>query len=54
MTDSTHSFELQPPDLSMQQEADEISADEFQAGFGEPLAKTLDLETWTTGEEERR
>lgn len=51
MTDATHSFEPQIPDVSAPQEPIEISADEYQAGFGEPLAKTLDLETWTTGED---
>lgn len=51
MTDSSQSFELQPLDLSMQQKPVEVSADEFHAGFGESLTKTLDLETWTTGED---
>ncbi len=29
----------------------DIGADAFEAGFGESLARTLDLDTWTTGEE---
>lgn len=32
-------------------EALEVTADDFRDGFGEPLSKTLDLETWTTGED---
>lgn len=30
--------------------ASQVSTDEFQAGFGESIARTLDLETWSTGE----
>ena len=28
-----------------------VSQDDYQAGFGEPLTRTLDLETWPTGED---
>jgi hypothetical protein len=29
----------------------DIGADAFEAGFGEPLSRTLDLDTWSSGEE---
>jgi hypothetical protein len=51
MTDATQPFEPQFPDLSTPREPVEITADEYQAGIGEPLTKTLDLDTWTTGED---
>lgn len=51
MTDATQPLEPPFGDFSTPQEPAEITADEYQAGVGEPLAKTLDLETWTTGED---
>ena len=32
-------------------DASPVSAGDYQAGMGEPLARTLDLDTWTTGED---
>lgn len=49
--DDTHALDWQPPAQLPPEELPAVSADEFQAGFGEPLTKTLDLETWTTGED---
>lgn len=40
-----------PPSPNGALDVPSVSADEFQAGFGEPLARTLDLDTWTTGED---
>jgi hypothetical protein len=50
MPDPGLPYEPRPPDPLLVSEALAVSADEYQDGFGEPLAKTLDLETWTTGE----
>lgn len=51
MMDTNPAFEPPPPDFDVTVDNVEVSADEYRAGFGESLGETLDLDTWSAGED---
>lgn len=52
MRDESLFSDTSPPPLrSARVPVPDIGADAFEAGFGETLARTLDLDTWSSGEE---
>lgn len=51
MIDDTLTIGSHYPPPNGRLDVSQVSADEYQAGFGETLGHTLDLETWKTGED---
>lgn len=52
MRDDSRYYDASPPPVRMPRPpVPDIGPDAFEAGFGETLARTLDLDTWSSGEE---